>query len=162
MKRAEREKGKGSKAQGVKLEEGARLRGEVKSVKNQQLFVQAREESGAFVLGRLLQSECESSKDFESFSKGDVVEVKVLKVSKVTTAKGANPTWMELTRRKAHMDRPDGLDADLRAKSLLTVSDLKVGQVIDSAVVIGSSSESALNLRNSKPLHVQASVNVRG
>lgn len=60
------------------------------------------------------------------------------------------------------MDRPDGLDADLRAKSLLTISDLKVGQVIDSAVIIGSRSESALNLRNSKPLQVQVSVNIRG
>lgn len=60
------------------------------------------------------------------------------------------------------MDRADGLDGDLKAKSLLTISDLKVGQVVDSAVVLGSSAEPALNLRNSKPLQVQVSVNIRG
>ena len=44
----------------VKLHEGTKFKGQIKSIKNQQIFIHAKDESGALALGRLLQSECNS------------------------------------------------------------------------------------------------------
>lgn len=157
-----REKSKTAGASAVKLYEGAKFKGQIKSIKNQQIFIHAKDEAGSLVLGRLLRSECDSQEEFAAFSKGDVAEVKVLKFSKVSTSKGSTASWMELTRKKAHMKKPEGLDEALKARSLLALSDLKVGQVLEQALVLGPTTESALNLRHSKPLQVQVSVQIKG
>lgn len=48
-------------------------------------------------------------------SKGDSIEVKVLQLSKSAAGAKAGASWMELTKRKAHMAKSDGLDEAQKA-----------------------------------------------
>lgn len=69
---------------------------------------------------------------------------------------------MELTTKKAHIQEAEGLNEELKKKSLLELSEIKVGQVFEQALVLGPSTEQALNLRHSKPLQVQVSARAKG
>jgi len=60
------------------------------------------------------------------------------------------------------MDKPEGLDEDAKTRSLLSQNDLKKGQKLESALLLGPAGESALNLRHSKPLLVRVSAMLTG
>ena len=60
------------------------------------------------------------------------------------------------------MDKPEGLDEDVKTRSLLSQNDLKKGQKLESALLLGPAGESALNLRHSKPLLVRVSAVLTG
>lgn len=56
------------------------MTGTVKSIRKDSIFVQVNGFKGN-ILGRLQMIECKDYKDFDSFSRGDAIEAKVLKVS---------------------------------------------------------------------------------
>lgn len=53
--------------------------------------------------------ECQNTKEFEQYNVGDKVEAKILKVSK---DEAKNRTWVDLTRKKAHLNKTLGLNQD--------------------------------------------------
>lgn len=131
---SEQSKGSGPKGRHVELTEGARVTGQVLSIKNMQLFVRIPASTPTY--GRLHQIECESLADFNKYSKGDSVEVKVLKPpTQRGESKGA--VWAELTRKPVHMKCKDGLDSSEKTRSLLMLKDLKVGQRLEGTLVLG-------------------------
>lgn len=77
--------------------------GVVRSVKHEALYLEVKGSSSSRkggVLARLHMIECQSAKEFSNYTKGDQVEAKILQV---TENKLKGQTWLELTRRKAHM-----------------------------------------------------------
>lgn len=117
---------KPSKSKGlaaVELSEGIRFQGSIKSIKNQTMYVQVPtgKASKEVVIGRLHMIECQNTKEFEQYTVGDKVEAKILKITK-DEAKGR--TWVELTRRKAHLNKTLGLNQDELKTQVKGVDDL--------------------------------------
>ena len=73
------------------------------------------------VIGRLHMIECQSSKEFNQYTVGDKVEAKILKV---TRDEGRGRTWVELTRKKAHMNKTLGLNQDELNATIKGIDDL--------------------------------------
>lgn len=76
------------------------------------------------VIGRLHMIECQNTKEFEQYTVGDKVEAKILKITK-DESKGR--TWVELTRRKAHMNKTLGLNQDELNATVKGIDDLVQG-----------------------------------
>lgn len=104
--------------------------------------------------------ECQNTKEFEQYTVGDKVEAKILKITK-DEDKGR--TWVELTRKKAHMSKTLGLNQDELKQTVKGIDDLVQGQDYDALVVQSSwDSQEPVNLKFSKPVQIQISAFVRG
>jgi len=88
-----------------KLQEGLKIQGVLKSVKGQFLFIQMPHAMGSGaskmpIIGRLHRVECQNHNEFTQYQVGDRIDAKILHIKEED-----RKTWIELTRRKEHMQR---------------------------------------------------------
>jgi len=101
LTRIVKEEPKKRTANTIELKEGTKFMGQIKSIKQQWLYVQLPKvgsSSKAVNIGRLHMIECKSTQEFNSFAVGDRIEAKILKV-----VQDSQRTWIELTRGEKHM-----------------------------------------------------------
>jgi ribosomal protein S1 len=115
------------------LTQGQLVNGVIRSLKGQCAFVQI---SGVaqLVIGRLHKLESSSGAEYEGFSVGESINAKILKISKGKENHlsylflDGEKTWIELTRRKEHMNRHGNtLDEQVLKQTLYSLDDLKAG-----------------------------------
>lgn len=152
-----------SSTDGIELKEGIKFNGQIKSIKNQCMYIQvpsAQKNNRFTCIGRLHMIECQGPNEFKQYVVGDRIEVKILKV---THEESKDRTWIELTRNENHMQKVQGLDAEELKKMAMSNEDLKIGKKY-SALIVSSSweKEEPMNLKFSHPIHLQVSPFVRG
>ena len=158
-----KKKSSSSPKESIELKEGIKFNGQIKSIKNQCMYIQvpgAQEKNQYACIGRLHMIECQRSNEFKQYVVGDRIEAKILKV---THDESKGRTWIELTRNENHMQKVQGLDAEELKKTVMSNEDLKIGKKY-SALIVSSSweKEEPVNLKFSHPIHVQVSAFVRG
>lgn len=147
--REKKSKGPSQKQDSATLTQGQLVNGVIRSIKGQCAFLQL-SNMNQLVICRLHRFECQSGAEFDGFSVGENIKTKILKISQ-DKAK----TWIELTRKREHLNRPgDQLDQTLLSKTLMSVEDLKEGQQYEALIT-------DVNYAYSSPFQIQVSPFIR-
>ena len=140
------------------LQEGASVTGVLKSIKGHCLFVQVGLSGRIPTIGRLHRIETQKA-EFDQFKIGDRIQVKVLRVMKgkyrqcSETSVENGKTWIELTRREAHL-KAHGLDEE--SCSLLSLDTLKQGQSVKALITdVTADASSLVQIQISPFVHSQ-------
>lgn len=134
--------------------------GVVKSLKGHCAFLQLNNFQ-QLAIGRLHRLEAQNGPEFDGLTVGETIKAKVLKVTQgrlslVDSHLDKDKTWIELTRRREHLNKPgDLLDEGLMKKTLFSLEDLKTNTPYEAVIT-------DINYLYSQPIRVALSPFVKG